>query len=106
MRSPSSLIWRAVALVLLLAGISSAAMPQHGHVKSAVINYTGLHPGQKAMAAVVVEVDEGYHAQSHTPLDPSLIPFEIKPSENPAVTFGAPEYPAGKIEEYPALGKL
>ncbi|HEY2589045.1 MAG TPA: thioredoxin family protein, partial [Tepidisphaeraceae bacterium] len=28
------------------------------------------------------------------------------PGENPAITFGEPQYPAGKIEEYPALGKL
>jgi thiol:disulfide interchange protein len=106
MRSPSLLIWPFTALLLTLASFSSAALPQHGHVKSAVINYTGLHAGQKGMAAVVVEIDEGYHAQSHAPLDPNLIKFEVRPGENAAIAFGEPEYPPGQIENYPALGKL
>ena len=54
--------------------------PKHGDVafKSTVNASTALRQGQKAWAAVVVEIEDGYHAQSNTPLDENFIKFEIK----------------------------
>jgi thiol:disulfide interchange protein DsbD len=75
-------------------------------VASTAVNYSALKPGQQAWAAVTVQIKEGLHAQSHTPLDENFIKFEVKPDPNPAVTFGEPKYPMGKVEDYPALGKL
>ncbi len=72
----------------------------------AVLDVSGLRQGQKAWAAVEVEIQEGFHAQSHTPLDENFIKFEVKADSNPAVKFGTPRYPGGKVEDYPALGKL
>jgi thiol:disulfide interchange protein DsbD len=92
-----------LVLVALCAG---AGRPQHGEVGTAVVNYTGLKPGQKAWAAVVVQIKPGLHAQSHTPLDENFIKFQVKADDNPAVSFGEPRYPPGKVEDYPALGKL
>jgi len=83
-----------------------AGPPQHGQITKTAINSSALRIGQKAWAAVVVEVGDGYHAQSHTPLDENFIKFELKPEDNASVKIGAPTYPPGKIEDYPALGKL
>jgi thiol:disulfide interchange protein DsbD len=58
------------------------------------------------MAAVVLDVKEGLHAQSRTPTQEYLIKFDARPDENPAVTFGQVIYPPGKEETYPQLGKL
>lgn len=65
-----------------------------------------LRPEQRSVLALVVEIAEPYHAQSHKPLDPNLIPFEVKLEPIKDVDFGAVQYPPGKIEEYKALGKL
>lgn len=83
-----------------------AAPPKHGEITHSAVSVSGLRQGQKAWAAVVVEIHEGFHAQSHTPLDENFIKFELKPDENRLVKFGTPKYPPGKIEDYPALGKL
>ena len=94
-------------LLTLLCGRSIAAgPPKHGDVVKSTVNVSALRQGQKAWAAVVVEIEDGYHAQSNTPLDENFIKFEIKPDENPLLKLGAPKYPPGKIEDYPALGKL
>ena len=96
----------ATALGLLVCLCGAAGPRQHGEVTSTAVNYSALKPGQKAWAAIVIQIKEGLHAQSHTPLDENFIKFEIKPDANPAVTFGDPKYPPGKVENYPALGKL
>jgi len=94
-------------MVFALCGLCVAAgPPKHGEITKAVVNSSGLRVGQKAWAAVVVEIQGGYHAQSHTPLDENFIKFEVKPDENASVTFGEAKYPPGEIEDYPALGKL
>ncbi|HSZ54272.1 MAG TPA: protein-disulfide reductase DsbD domain-containing protein [Tepidisphaeraceae bacterium] len=93
-------------LAIFLSLCTTAGARQHGEITSTAVNYSALKPGQKAWAAVVIQINEGLHAQSHTPLDENFIKFEVKPDANPAVTFGDPKYPPGKIEDYPALGKL
>ena len=103
-------LWRPLStgiIVLLLASMSQAQFRQkRGEVKHAAVDTSALRAGHSGVAAVVVEIHDGFHAQSHTPLDPSFIKFEVKPAENPAIIFGEPQYPPGQIEEYPALGKL
>lgn len=97
----------AAVLVLFLSAISvGAERPKRATVEKAVVNYSALRAGSKATGAIVLEVKEGYHAQSHTPLDPNLIPFEVKLNETPGITFGEVQYPEPKVEDYPALGKL
>ncbi|HSU66043.1 MAG TPA: protein-disulfide reductase DsbD domain-containing protein [Tepidisphaeraceae bacterium] len=106
MRSSACRALGTLLLLLLLPAVSRAAPQSRGEVKQAVVNYSALRAGGNAMAAVVVEIQKGFHAQSHTPLDPDYIKFEIMPEANAAVTFGEPKYPAGVVENYPELGKL
>jgi thiol:disulfide interchange protein DsbD len=98
---------RALALVLLLPTFCWAApKPEHGQVTKAVASLSALPAGHKAMLAVVVEIKDGFHAQSHTPMDSFAIAFKATPDKNDAITFGEPVYPAGKVENYPKLGML
>ena len=99
--------WRVALAVLLCGGLASAAeKPKRAEVKQAVVNFSGLPLGKKAMAAIVLDIKDGFHAQSHKPLDPLLIKFAVKMDDNPALTFGEPIYPEPEIKEYAALGKL
>ena len=108
MRSPARFQLPLLAILILTSASSPilAAPPSRGEVKTSAVNYSALAAGHKAMAAVIVEIHDGFHAQSHAPLDPNFIKFEVKPNPNPAIVFGEPRYPAGQIENYPALGQL
>jgi thiol:disulfide interchange protein len=72
---------------------------------SAELNASALGQGQTAVIAVVVDIAPGLHTQSHQPLDPNFIAFQVKPDANPAVQFLDPVYPPAKIEDFPGLGK-
>jgi suppressor for copper-sensitivity B len=90
-------------LLILLAAMCMAA----GRADvSAVLSSTGLHAGDKAEMAVVVDVHAGLHAQSHTPNDPSLIPLLVKMDPTDGITFGEPAYPPGENKVYPELGTV
>jgi thiol:disulfide interchange protein DsbD len=106
MRLPTKQLAQLAALLLFCIASNPAVAAQHGEITKSAVNYSTLHPGQKAWAAVVVEIGAQFHAQSHTPLDENFIKFEIKPDEDPSFKFGSPKYPPAKIEDYPALGKL
>ena len=107
MPGPINQSWRVFALVLLLAGLCrAAAKPQRAEIAKAEINASALQVGKKAWAAIVVDVKPGFHAQSHTPLDPNYIPFTVKLDENRSLKFGDVRYPPGMVENYPALGNL
>jgi thiol:disulfide interchange protein len=73
---------------------------------STKLNASALQPGHPAAIAIVVDVHPTLHLQSHTPLDDSLIKFEIKPDPNPQIDFHDPIYPTPEINNYAALGKL
>ena len=95
-----------ICSLLMIGFCAAAGPPPHGEIKQSAVNYSALRAGSHAIAAVVVEIKDGFHAQSHTPLDPNYIKFEVRPAENASIEFGPVQYPAGKIENYPALGKL
>ena len=66
----------AALLALLLAAGAATAQPQReqrAEIEKAVINVSALRPGDKGMLAVVLDVKEGFHAQSRTPTQDYLI---------------------------------
>jgi thiol:disulfide interchange protein DsbD len=65
-----------------------------------------LQPGQQGVIAVVLDIGEGYHAQSNKPLEANYIPTTVTPKANPNITFFQPDYPPGHVESFPQLGKL
>jgi thiol:disulfide interchange protein DsbD len=73
---------------------------------SGSLDSSALEPGHPARLAVVLDVEPGYHAQSHTPLDEFAIKCELKLDAASGIEFGEAVYPAGKIQDYPQLGKL
>lgn len=94
-----------LALGLLGAMAAPARAGKHADV-TAELNTTNLQPGQQAVVAVVLDVKEGFHAQSHKPLDPNFVPLMVKVDAPAGTTAQEPIYPEGVIHDYPALGKL
>ncbi|HMB95986.1 MAG TPA: protein-disulfide reductase DsbD domain-containing protein, partial [Tepidisphaeraceae bacterium] len=90
-----------LALILNTVGLAA----DHATVSTA-LNYQSLQGGQQAVIAIVTDIEPGFHAQSHTPLDENYIPFNVELVPNPQIDFHPPIFPPGKIEDFPALGKL
>lgn len=61
-------------------------------------------PGKSTSLTIRLEIPEGYHAQSHTPLSENLIPFEVVLQAGPGIQVGPIEYPQPQIKNYPLLG--
>jgi hypothetical protein len=91
-------------LALLIAPACSLAEPKVAI--SAALDVSDLRQGHDATLAVVMDVPDGYHAQSNTPADDSAIKCELKLDATPGIEFAAPNYPAGIDQQYPDLGKL
>src|SRR6476659_4828126 len=83
--------WLFLLMILALASAAHAA-PATAKV-SAELNYKSLPPGQEAAVGIVLDVPDGIHAQSHTPLDPNLIPTEVKLEPSDVVEVSPPLYP-------------
>ena len=95
-----------ILLLLLLAAAARAAAQEPRAELSTALNTSALQPGQQAAAAIVLDIANGFHAQSRTPLTDGLIAFDVKLAPNPAIDAYAPIYPKGVIEHYPALGEV
>ena len=63
---------------------------------SAVTGASGVAPGGTLRAAVVIDVHEGWHTNSHTPLDSYLIATVLKLDPVDGLMPGAFAYPPGK----------
>jgi thiol:disulfide interchange protein len=94
-----------VCMLVLLSG-SAFAGQSNSTLADAAFNYTSLQPGQQAVAAIVLDIDDGFHAQSHKPSDPLSVKFEAKAAPLDAMTIYDPIYPVGEDHEYGSLGKL
>jgi thiol:disulfide interchange protein DsbD len=70
------------------------------------LNFDRVQPGQQVVVALIVDVQPGYHAQSHKPLDKNLIPFVLSDLVVTPGTVFEPIYPEGHLESYPALGEM
>ncbi len=100
-------LWLALVLSSLFVGRAVRAAEGPARAKAtAVLNASALAPGEKAVLAVVVDIQEGFHAQSHSPSESYYIKFKLKLDPNEPLTAGEPLYPAGKDEQYKDLGKL
>lgn len=90
---------------LLTTGFPALAQQPKATVE-ATANTQQLVAGRESMVAVVIQIPEGLHAQSHTPTEPTYIPLVVTPDANDALAVGQPRYPPGVDKTYPALGRL
>ncbi len=65
----------------------------------AVADVDKVKPGGKFEVAVVFEVADGHHINSHKPLDEFLIPTDVFHDLTKGLYVGRARFPAGKLEE-------
>jgi len=71
-------------------------------VKAKVYSSLDLVPrGKEFQIAVVVDIENGYHMNSHKPLDSYLIPTTLTPQLPAGITLADTLYPPGKNLKFP-----
>ncbi|HXQ24946.1 MAG TPA: protein-disulfide reductase DsbD domain-containing protein [Candidatus Acidoferrales bacterium] len=99
----------ALCALLLMSGGAIALSQEAAAPKSAaeVVKthaYVSLDPvprGKEFQAAIVVDIANGYHMNSHKPLDSYLIPTTLTPQLPGGITLADTEYPTGHNEKFP-----
>lgn len=92
--------WRApVLLITVLPGLAQAQFGGEGPrvVYAAIAETDGVHPGQETRAVITFKLSEGWHINSHQPLDEFLIPTVLSFPDNPAYTVDQIIYPKHKL---------
>ena len=94
--------WVAASRHFLRADESQAPQSAASVVKTKV--YSSLEPvprGKEFQVALVVDIAEGYHMNSHKPLDSYLIPTTLTPQVPAGLTLAEAIYPPGKNMRFP-----
>ncbi|MBZ5501547.1 MAG: protein-disulfide reductase DsbD N-terminal domain-containing protein [Acidobacteriia bacterium] len=102
----------ALCALLLLAGVGNRAIlpaqesaaPVTGASVVKTHTYVSLDPvprGKDFQIAVVVDINEGYHMNSHKPRDPYLIPTTVTPQLPAGFTLADTVYPNGQLKKFP-----
>lgn len=99
----------ALSALLLMSGGTIALSQNAAPPKSAaeVVKthaYVSLDPvprGKEFQAAIVVDIANGYHMNSHKPLDSYLIPTTLTPQVPAGITLTDTMYPSGHNEKFP-----
>lgn len=96
------------AMLVVIAAPDRAPAQATGEYISlrAALSQSALRPGDNVVLAVVADIKDGYHAQSNTPTNENFIAFEVAVEPNDGLVIGAPIYPPGHRQHYPALGEL
>lgn len=100
-----------VALLLTLFGLAAAPAAAQFASRTAparatgklLLDTDGLRPGQQGIAAVVIDVVDGWHTQSSRPLESAYKPTVVTLTSPSLKVFDA-LYPPGELLDIPALG--
>ncbi len=90
-----------ITLGLLLLGVGQG-LAQPGRIQieaSAALESTGAHAGGSIHGAVSIRLESGYHVNSNTPLDESLIPTVLGLDPPPGVRLVGLVYPEAVLLE-------
>jgi DsbC/DsbD-like thiol-disulfide interchange protein len=96
------------ALLLISGGAISHAQDAAPPIKPADVvkthTYVSLDPvprGKEFQAAVVVDINENYHMNSHKPIDSYLIPTTLTPQLPEGIKLVDTVYPPGRLKKFP-----
>ena len=90
--------------ITCLCGVafSFEELPDPQNIVNAVghVSHDGVHAGMNFKIAVVCEIMEGWHVNSHSPTDEAFVPTEMVLEAPEIVTAGHPIYPRGVLREF------
>ena len=89
--------------IVILLGLTVAAEAQTSasvvKIKPA-LSVDKVKQGSSFQAAIVLEIQRGYHVNSSRPTDPNLIPTALKLDQAKGFTIGTVTYPRGAVRKF------
>ncbi len=101
---PNSKFLLLTSAIFLLLGLFAYLLPVHAQDDSDIVSvktyasHERIRSGGLFQIAVVADIGQGFHINSHRPIDQYLIPTVVKLDETKGVTFGPMQYPEPKLE--------
>jgi len=91
-----------LASLVISAAVAFAQAPKvvSGHM---VLDANAVHAGSTVRAAVVADVESGYHINDHVPTLDYLIPTELKLQPAAPLSVGDTKYPKGSPQKFSFL---
>jgi thiol:disulfide interchange protein DsbD len=79
---------------------SSGQAPKDSNVVQveAYASHERIHPAESFQIAIVANIKQGFHINSHKPLDEFLMPTVLRLKETRGIAFGSARYPVPKDE--------
>ena len=111
MRSRRWTLAKALVLLLALAGLAAPAHAQQGGGSAARVsvdvklNQTAARPGDTLEAAVVLDIDEGWHANAHEPTLKYLIGTKVEMEPLEGFTVTGIRYPEPEMYSFSFAGE-
>ncbi|HID28827.1 MAG TPA: hypothetical protein EYP19_02345, partial [Desulfobacterales bacterium] len=93
-----TLFWGVIALLCspLFSSSGQASNDQNVVKVDAYASHEDIHPAESFQIAIVANIKQGFHINSHKPSDEFLIPTVLKLDETRSIAFGPVHYPEPK----------
>ncbi|HET6202487.1 MAG TPA: cytochrome c biogenesis protein CcdA [Planctomycetota bacterium] len=95
---------RLLALPLLALGARAPAQEEAPYRAETFVAVDRVAPGRTFRVAVRLEIEEGWHAQSHKPLDPAFVATELELAKDSGFALREVVFPPGRELDLAALG--
>jgi thiol:disulfide interchange protein DsbD len=66
----------------------------------AYASHRRIHPGEPFQVAIEVRIKQGFHINSHKPLDQFLVPTAVKFDDKEGFDFAPPSYPVPQLKSF------
>ncbi len=66
----------------------------------ALLSHESIHPGEGFQVAVIANIEQGFHVNSHKPRDDYLIPTIVQFDTAPGILFGPVSYPIPELKSF------
>ncbi|NVL89618.1 MAG: thioredoxin family protein [Desulfobacterales bacterium] len=89
-------------LQYLFVPLSSGQPPQDLKVvqAEACVSYDKIHPGGTFQVAIVADIKQGFHINSHKPMNQFLMPTVVRFDERKEIAFGHVRYPESELKSF------
>jgi DsbC/DsbD-like thiol-disulfide interchange protein len=91
----------AASVLLIMSFVSSQSLPKDVVTVKTAISQDRTRPGDRLEMAIILDIAEGYHINSHEPSEEFLIPTRVTIEAPPTLQVGSAKYPRPELRSYP-----
>ncbi len=99
---PTWLFAPILLLLCLLAAPSVGQSPKESDIiqLKTYLSHESIHPKDPFDIAIVADIRQGFHINSHSPTDQFLVPTDVRFSEKKGISFSPVSYPVPELKSF------